>query len=105
MKKPLNAKSVCFKQSVIAHADLKIRLEYDEIRQQTFFEWVVKAYVNRDEDMVRLVDRHKKEYRVQTAGRRKKTQEDYMYRKETEKRFALRKDEIENIFDLIEETE
>ena len=46
---PGNIKRVIFEDTDKRHADLKIRLHYDEIKQGEFFRLMLTGYVNQDE--------------------------------------------------------
>ena len=45
-------KQVCFEGKAKLHADLKIRLHYDEIKIKEFFNEVVSAYLEKNEHMI-----------------------------------------------------
>ena len=45
-------KQVCFEDFDKNHADLKIRLHYDGLRQNEFFRLMMRKYINKDENMI-----------------------------------------------------
>tara|TARA_R110000824_G_scaffold67377_8_gene174590 strand:+ start:34026 stop:34352 length:327 start_codon:yes stop_codon:yes gene_type:complete len=94
-------KQICFDSTAKLHADLKIRLHSDSIKIREFFNEIVKAYVDRDENMVSLVERLKEKKQISKSVR-KKNSKAYHKQKETINQFGLDKKEIENIFDIIE---
>lgn len=83
------------------HAQLKLRLYFDGISQGDFFRAIVKGYNDRHPDIVsyiEIVKNHRKKY---SKSERKKVANSYAKHEEVKKQFGLSKDEIENIFDMI----
>lgn len=100
-------------------ADLTIRLEYDGLKKYEFFEGVMEGYLNKDPDFMRYLDKWKQALRDKIIGEgiitpnpqysrisklkqiniekeRKKEEKIIRY-------FGLEDEEIEDIFDLLEE--
>tara|TARA_Y100000034_G_scaffold78058_1_gene93824 strand:- start:1422 stop:1754 length:333 start_codon:yes stop_codon:yes gene_type:complete len=96
-------KQVCFEDFDKKHADLKIRLHYDSLRQNEFFRLMMRKYINKDESMMKIINEYKEQKGNQSAVVRKKSKQLIKKGKELEKQFALDSDELENIFDLLEE--
>tara|TARA_R110002020_G_scaffold398720_2_gene608644 strand:- start:172 stop:510 length:339 start_codon:yes stop_codon:yes gene_type:complete len=96
-------KKIVFYDTDKRHVELKIRLKHDRLTQAEFFRTLVTGYLDKDEDILSYLDKYIKE-----SGRLRKknlvTSRTLVNDgKDTEKAFALGNDEIENIFDLLEE--
>ena len=96
-------KQVCFEDFDKNHADLKIRLHYDGLYQNEFFRLMMRKYIDKDESMMKIVDDYKGQKGNQSKLNRKKSKHLIEKGREQEKQFALDPDEVENIFDLLEE--
>jgi hypothetical protein len=86
------------------HENLKIRLYYDEIKTQSeFFRFCVESYLSQDAHFMAFLDDYKINKRVQS--KRKATQTKRLRSKGNKllEELALTEDEIENIFDILEE--
>jgi len=97
-----NTKKVVFYDTDKRHADLKIRLQNDDMSQNDFFRALVTAYINGDS---RVMD-YLNEWRLEN-GKQSKSKVDISKKtmdegRETQKKFALDEDTIENIFDILE---
>lgn len=95
-------KQVFFLESDHQHAKLIVRLHYDGIYQGDFFRGLINEYVENNELMIELVDVIKKKLEI-SRTKRKYTKRQHELAKDTEKKFALKKEEIEDIFDVLEE--
>ena len=94
-------KKICFESTDKLHADLKIRLHYDDLRIREFFIDVVTGYVDRNEHILDFIEELKKR-KAMSNPRRDKIKRARLKEEETIKQFGLNKNEIENIFDIIE---
>ena len=88
-------KKIVFGDTDKRHADLRIRLHVDELKQGDFFRAVVTAYIEQDEDFLKFLEK----YKDQAGIRKKILNKSYAKAKETKKNFSLSDEEIENIFD------
>ena len=95
-------KIVQFKETDKRHADLRIRLHYDGFYQGEFFRDIVTGYLNKDENLLAYVEKVKEEKRKDNKGRLRKGKALHKKGREVEKQFALKEEEIESIFDIIE---
>jgi hypothetical protein len=43
------------------HADLKIRLHYDGLRQNEFFRLMMRKYIDKDVNMMKIIEEYKEE--------------------------------------------
>ena len=94
-------KQICFESNDKLHADLKIRLHYDGLKIKEFFNKTVEAYVEGNENILAFVEELKKEKSI-SKTKRNKMNKARQKQKETIKQFGLDKDDIENIFDILE---
>ena len=81
---------------------LKIRCQFDGFSQSQFFRMMLKGYINNDDGILEYLKRCKEKYNIQGQQKRNKIDSITKDRKDVEKKFALKNDEIENIFDIIE---
>jgi len=96
-----NKKQICFESTPKLHADLKIRLHYDEIKIKEFFNKIVIAYINKNENILAFVD-EVKEAKGISQTRRTKAKKAQQKQEHTIHHFALGEGEIEDIFDILE---
>jgi hypothetical protein len=94
-------KQICFDSITKLHADLKIRLHSDNIKIKEFFNEVIKAYVLRDDHLIGFVEKLKEKKGI-SKNIRNKVSKSRQKQKEIINQFGLNKNEIENIFDIIE---
>ena len=97
-----NKKKVVYYEVPKKHADLKIRWQYDGLGQTEFFRLITAAYLDQDERILDVIHEYKKENLIQNNVKREKTQKLYDKKKQTETKFALKKDEVKSIFDILE---
>ena len=93
-------KQICFETKVKRHANLKIRLHYDELSAKEFFNEIVKGYICHDERILSFID-EVKEKKLVSKAKRKKISKSRKKAQTIKNQFALNEDEIENIFDII----
>lgn len=98
-----NKKKVVYYEIPKKHADLKIRWQYDGLGQTEFFSLITAAYLSQDERILQIVHEYKEENSVQNKEKRKKTQKTYKKKRAVETKFALKGEEVESIFDLLEQ--
>ncbi len=95
-------KKIVYYDTPKKHADLKIRWQYDSIRQSEFFRILADAYLRKDERILSLVAEHKENNNIQNKKKRQKMKKTYQQADEISKKFALEEAEVESIFDLLE---
>ena len=95
-------KQVCFEDFDKNHPDLKIRLHYDGMRQNEFFRLMMRKYIDKDINMMKIIDEYKEQKGDQGVSSRKKSKKLIDDAREIESKFALNSDEKESIFDLLE---
>lgn len=96
-------KKIVFYDTDKRHVDLKIRLQHDKLKQAEFFRLIVTGYLERDKDILSYVHRYLESESKMSKKNLSKNKELINDGKEKESVFALNEDEIENIFDLLEE--
>ena len=86
------------------HEDLKIRLHYDGFRSQSdFFRACVISYLEKDKEFMQFLDGYKVNEKLQSkvaVHRSMKLREEG---KDLMKKLGITEEDVENIFDLIEE--
>ena len=96
-------KKISFYDSDKRHADLRIRLQYDGIKQSEFFRAVVTAYLEKEENFMAFLDKHMSDNQMRSENKRKKIQKANKKEKEVKSKFGLNEGEIDSIYDLLEE--
>jgi hypothetical protein len=96
-------KKIIFTVSARQKADFKIRLQYDGLTQAHFFRAVMEGYVGKDENLMAYLNSFKKQNKVQNNQQRSRIDKDIQASKQTKNLFALDDDEVENIFDILEQ--
>jgi hypothetical protein len=86
------------------HENLKIRLYYDQIRNQSqFFRMCVESYLAQDKLFMEFFDTAKVEMKTQSKTRALKSRRLRQAGENLMKELALSEADVENIFDLLEE--
>jgi len=86
------------------HEDLKIRMHYDGFRTQSeFFRACAAAYLEKNDKFMEFVDFYKIDEKLQSKANIRKSIRMREEGKDLMKRLGITEDDVENIFDLIEE--
>jgi len=103
MDKKDKTKRIVFESTTNKHAQLKVRLQYDSMTQAEFFRCLIEGYLAKDERLLEYLQ----DYRISQG---KDSKRNAKYRKKDKQKaedllnkFGIADDELENIFDLIEE--
>ena len=99
---PDKRKKIMFYESEERQTELRIRCNFDGITQSQFFRMMLEGYVGEDELVLKYLENCKEKYQIQGQQKRNKIGSINKQKKQTEKKFALQNDEIEDIFDMIE---
>ena len=83
------------------HADLKIRLHYDEIKIKEFFNEIIKAYLEKNENIINFIEELKEQKQMSNV-RRNKIKRANKNANAAVRQFSLNDEELENIFDIKE---
>ena len=94
-------KKICFEELDKRHADLKISLYADGLRQGDFFRLMISGYLEKDEGIISFIEEYRVHKSIQSKDKRVKTEKLRTKGLAIKSKFALDKGEIENIFDLI----
>ena len=97
----INKKQICFDSIAKLHADLKIRLHYDEIKIKEFFNQFIKAYLEKDENIMRFVENLREQKSISKV-RSDKIKKGNEKQKNTATTFGLDENDIEDIFDILQ---
>jgi len=95
-------KEIIFRESFKRHADLKIQLQYDGLNMAKFLRQCVTFYLEKNVLMMELIDQMKKSSRV-SVDKIKIAKQERKESAQVTSDFALNDNEIENIFDMLEE--
>ena len=100
---PKTRKKFMFYDTEKRQADLRIRLRYDGMTQSHFFRAMITGYLEKDLDLMIYLDRHKDIYQVQGINKRDSSKQMLKEGEKTKKRFGLDENDIEDIFDILEQ--
>mgnify|MGYP003646225583 CR=1 FL=1 len=95
-------KKIMFYDTPARHAQLKIRCQHDGINQSQFLRMVVTGYLEGNNNIVQFMHACKEKYNLQGKIKRNKARRLHQAGQELSKDLALKQDEIENIFDILE---
>ena len=96
-------KKIQFTDTDIRHAQLKIRLERENISQAEFFRACITGMSDNDKDLMKFIRRYKEENNVGRKRDSKVATEEDEEAEDLMLKFGIKDDELENIFDLIAE--
>jgi hypothetical protein len=96
-------KKLMFYDTEKRQADLRVRLKFDGLNQAQFFRAFITGYLEKDERILNYINEFKKKCGVHNEKKRSDTQKLIKKGKDMESEFALNDNEIENIFDILEE--
>tara|TARA_R100000005_G_C4799680_1_gene91993 strand:+ start:42 stop:383 length:342 start_codon:yes stop_codon:yes gene_type:complete len=100
-------KKVVFYDSDKRFADFKIRLEHDKLSQAKFFRGILTGYLEQDPDVLNFVEKLKNPDAKTKQNKKRNKQIRELIKEGREKidKVMLDPEEIENIFDILEEQE
>ena len=100
-------KKIVFYDSDKRYADLKIRLQHDKLSQAKFFRGLLTGYLDNDPDVLNFIDKLKSSEAKTTKNKKRNKQIRELINKGIEKadKVLLDPEEIENIFDILEEND
>ena len=87
------------------HANLVIKLNFDDMTKFFFFNELIKGYVSEDADLIPFIQKIKEKSMLSKKFRLKKSSDIRKKEKEMIAKFGLDKNDIEDIFDIIEKEE
>tara|TARA_R100000008_G_C3558741_1_gene154762 strand:- start:476 stop:817 length:342 start_codon:yes stop_codon:yes gene_type:complete len=98
---PKTRKKFMFYDTEKRQADLRIRLQYDGLNQSHFFRAMITGYLEKDPDIMSYLDRYRGKHQVQGINKRNASKIILNKSEQTKDQFALKENEIEDIFDMI----
>ena len=96
-------KRIIFDDSTMRHAQLKVRLEYDGLSQAEFFRCLITGYLEKDKKILSYIDTYIQENKKKSKRNSKIRKDDTNKGDDLLQKFGIKDEELENIFDLIEE--
>lgn len=99
----MTEKKIVFFDEDDQHARMIVRLRYDRLTQGKFFRGLVRLYVEKDLDMIRVIDKIKEEKTTMGKQKRKNSIKDIEQGEQLMSDLGLSRSEKNFIFDLIEE--
>ena len=96
-------KKIVFYDTDKRHADLKIRLQYDNLKQSEFYRAVITAYLEKEESFMKFLEEFKKDSEILHKTKLRKQEKIRKKEKDLKTKFALENKEVESIFDMLEE--
>jgi hypothetical protein len=99
---PEDRKKIMFYDTPARHAQLKIRCRHDGMNQSQFLRMVVTGYIEGDANIVEFINQCKEKYNFQGKAKRSKALKLHRAGQQLSADMALKEDEIENIFDILE---
>ena len=103
MDKKDKTKRIVFESSTNKHAQLKVRLQYDSLTQAGFFRCLIEGYLSKDERILGFLEDYKISKGLDSKRNANYRKKDNKKAEDLLNKFGIKDDELENIFDLIEE--
>jgi hypothetical protein len=101
-----DTKKIVFYDTLPRQAEFKIQLAHDGIGQSEFYRAILTGYIKKDPDILAFVDKIKASKKAGKPAKKSDiTRSKKLIKKgnETANKLGLAKDEIENIFDILEQ--
>ena len=96
-------KKILFTDTDKRHANLKLRLHYDGLTQADFFRSLITGYLEKDENIMNFITGVQESKNIHSKQKRAKSKKLEEEGENLMKKLGLGEEEIENIFDLLEE--
>ena len=103
MDKKDKTKRIVFESSTHKHAQLKVRLQYDSMTQAEFIRCLLQGYLAKDERLLEYLEDYRMSKGKDSKRNAKYRKKDLEKADDLLKKFGIKDDELENIFDLIED--
>ena len=95
-------KKYVFYDTAKRQVDLRVRLQYDGMNQSKFFRAMITGYLEKDARILAYLDKYKSENEIQGINKRLGSKRLAAQGAATVKDFSLNKNDIEDIFDILE---
>ena len=102
MKDPRKIVSFTFRLFERVSADLKLRLRYDNLSQSKFMTGIAELYLQKDPDMLCVVEKIKQKKRVMGKQKLKRTGKDIDKGNKMLEELGITDSDKQSIFDMIE---
>ena len=99
----MREKKVVFYDTDKRHADLRLRLQHDDFTQSEFFCAMVTGYIEKDPRVISFLYEWRQENKNYSKKKRKNSEKLLDKGEKIKSKFGLDQDEIESIFDLLEQ--
>jgi dsDNA-specific endonuclease/ATPase MutS2 len=99
----MKEKQVAFSIPENEKAKFKVQLQYDSLTQGQFLKGIMFGYIEQDLDLMKFIAKLKEELKAQSRIPRNKVERNLKDRQSTKNKFALEDDEVEDIFDILEQ--
>ena len=96
-------KRVVFTDTDVRHAQLRIRLQHDNLTQADFFRALITGYLDNDGRIVKYLANYKEKHGIQNKKKRGRVVEEIEQGEHLMEKFGIKDDELEGIFDMIAE--
>ena len=100
--RPDDAKFIYFPSLEELHVNLMLKLNFDDITKFFFFNECIKGYITEDPSLMPFIDKIKEKSMLARKFRLKKSKEIREKEQDLIAKFGLDKNDIEDIFDIIE---
>ena len=101
MKDPRKIVSFTFRLLEKVSADLKLRLRYDNLSQSKFMSGIAELYLEKDPDMLTVIEKVKQRKRVMGKQKLKRTKQDIDKGNKMLEELGITDSDKQNIFDMI----
>jgi hypothetical protein len=96
-----NGRSLTFTLPERMYMDLLIKIRHENLGWKRFFSFIIQGFIDDDPRITEYLDERMK--KIRAKYRTKALQKERIATAETKKKFNLDEDEIENIYDILEE--
>jgi hypothetical protein len=100
---PRERKKFMFYDTEKRQADLRIKLQHDGMTQSSFFRIMMSGYLENDENVLNYLNDFQEKYKMRGKHKIKKVRRLINEGEELKKKFSIDDNDIEDIFDLVEE--
>ena len=96
-------KTVCYEIAEKLHVDFKARLQYDGIPVTHFMRYMIECYINKNDDLLKVIDKYKEEKKILNKRRRQNVLKRIAKGKKVVESFNLSNDEVKDVYDILEQ--
>ena len=101
MKDPKKIVSFTFRLLEKVSADLKLRLRYDNLSQSKFMSGITELYLQKDPDMLCVIEKIKQQKKTMGKQKLKRTKQDIDKGNKMLEELGITDSDKQNIFDMI----